>query len=245
VDEQQHGPLPALVDVHGALRQVKLVFHRGLLGPLRTMSTQSHTIIMSAVNKHVERSQRTRASLVAAARALFAEHGYAEVPVEDVVRRAGVTRGALYHQFPGGKPELFAAVFTEVEEELTAGVAAAAAAVIADDPLAALHTAVDHTLEAALDPAAVRLTILDAPLVLGWEAWRAAGAQYGLGLVRAGLQAAMDAGALTRSPVDPLAQLLLAALEEAVLYVARAPDPKAARAEAGAALRRLLDGLAA
>jgi AcrR family transcriptional regulator len=200
---------------------------------------------MSRPNKHVERSTQTRARLVDAARELFAERGYAEVPVEEVVRRAGVTRGALYHQFPGGKVDLFAAVFDAVEEELMAGIAETLADAGAEDPVAGLRAGVDATLALALDPKVVRLTILDAPAVLGWEAWRAAGERYGLGLVRAGLAGAMEAGAITRAPLDPLAQLLLAAVEEAIVYVARAEYPEAARKEAQGALHRLLDGLRA
>ena len=199
---------------------------------------------MPSVNRHVQRSERTRTELVAAARALFAERGYAAVSTEAVVRAAGVTRGALYHQFPGGKEELFRAVLEQVETELMERLAATLGAG-ADDPLTGLHAGVTAALDAALDPAVVRVTLLDAPAVLGWQAWRELGDRYGLGLVRAGLAAAMDAGALTRAPVDPLAQLLLAALEEAMLYVARAEDPQRARTEAGAALARLVDGLRA
>ncbi len=198
---------------------------------------------MPRPNKHVAQSERTRARLVAAARDLFADRGYSEVPIEEIVQRAGVTRGALYHQFPGGKVDLFAAVFDAVEEELMAGIAQTLAEAGAEDPIAGLRAGIDATLALALDPKAVRQTILDAPAVLGWEAWRAAGERYGLGLLRAGLTAAMDAGALARTPLDPLAQLLLASVEEAVLYVARADDQDAAYAEARAALHRLLDGL--
>ena len=198
---------------------------------------------MSRPNKHVERSAQTRARLVDAARELFATRGYADVPVEEVVRRAGVTRGALYHQFPGGKVDLFAAVFDAVEEELMTRIAETLAEAGAEDPVAGLRAGIDATLALALDPKAVRLTILDAPAVLGWEAWRAAGERYGLGLLRAGLTAAMDAGALARTPLDPLAQLLLASVEEAVIYVARADDQESAHADARAALHRLLDGL--
>jgi AcrR family transcriptional regulator len=198
---------------------------------------------MSRPNKHVERSAQTRARLVDAARELFATRGYADVPVEEVVRRAGVTRGALYHQFPGGKVDLFAAVFDAVEEELMAGIAETLAEAGAEDPVAGLRAGIDATLALALDPKAVRLTILDAPAVLGWEAWRAAGERYGLGLLRAGLTAATETGALARTPVDPLAQLLLASVEEAVIYVARADDQEGAHEEARAALHRLLDGL--
>lgn len=200
---------------------------------------------MSRPNKHVERSERTRARLIDAARELFADRGYAGVPVEEVVRRAGVTRGALYHQFPGGKEDLFAAVFDDVEQGVMEGIAEALADSGAEDPIEGLRAGLDATLAIALDPKLVRLTILDAPAVLGWEAWRAAGERYGLGLVRAGLAAAMEAGAIAPGPVDPLAQLVLAAVEEAVVYVARAEDPEAARDEARTALNRLLDGLGA
>jgi AcrR family transcriptional regulator len=198
---------------------------------------------MSRPNKHVERSERTRAQLVAAARELFPDRGYANVPVEEIVRRAGVTRGALYHQFPGGKEDLFAAVFDAVETDVMAGIADTLAEAGAEDPVEGVRAGIDATLELALDPKLVQLTILDAPAVLGWEAWRAAGERYGLGLVRAGLTAAMDAGAMARAPVDPLAQLLLAAVEEAIIYVARAEDADAAREEARVALNRLIDGL--
>ena len=166
---------------------------------------------MSRPNKHVERSERTRARLVEAARELFSDRGYAEVSVEEVVRRAGVTAGALYHQFPGGKVDLFAAVFDAVEEELMAGIAETLADAGAEDPVAGLRAGVDATLALALDPKVVRLTILDAPAVLGWEAWRAAGERYGLGLVRAGLARRHGGEGDHRAPLDPLAQPLLAA----------------------------------
>lgn len=198
---------------------------------------------MPAVNRHTQRSERTRAALVATARELFAARGYSEVSTEEVVRAAGVTRGALYHQF-AGKQELFRAVLEQVEDELTQRVAATVIETGATDAFAALHAGVAATLDASLDPEVVRFTNL-APAVLGWEAWRELGERYGLGLVRASLEAAMDAGTLARAQIDPLAQILLAALEEAMLYVARAQDPKRARAEAGDALGRLVDGLRA
>jgi AcrR family transcriptional regulator len=200
---------------------------------------------MSRPNKHVERSERTRARLIEAARELFAGRGYANVAVEEIVRAAGVTRGALYHQFPGGKEGLFAAVFDAVETEVMEGVAETLGKAGAEDPIAGMRAGLDATLDLALDPELVQLTILDAPAVLGWQAWREAGERYGLGLVRAGLMAAMDTGAITRAPVDPLAQLLLAAVEEAVVYVARSEDQATARQEAQDALHRLLDGLTA
>src|SRR3954451_23312416 len=102
---------------------------------LRTASTRIHTDCME--NKHVERSRVTREKLLAHARTLFGERGYAAVGTEEIVRAAGVTRGALYHQFPG-KEALFEAVVEAVETETTERVAAQAAS--AGDALEALRT---------------------------------------------------------------------------------------------------------
>ena len=198
---------------------------------------------MDRVNRHVERSVRTRAELLSAARALFTERGYAAVSIEDVVRRAGVTRGALYHQFPDGKQELFRRVVEAVEDELMERVTATVLGGEARDALDGLRRGAEAALDASLDPDLARLTLIDAPAVLGWEAWRALGERYALGTVRAALAAAMEAGTVRAGPVDPLAQLVLAAVEEAALLVGRADDRRAARAAAGEAIARLVDGL--
>src|SRR5581483_8980172 len=84
-----------------------------------------------------ERSATTRAALVTAARALFAEHGYAGTPREQIVADAGVTRGALQHHF-GDKPALFQAVYEQVEQEIVEAVAKAAMRA-ADDPVEQLR----------------------------------------------------------------------------------------------------------
>ena len=87
--------------------------------------------------------------------------------------------------------------------------------------------------------------MLDAPAVLGWEAWREIGERYGLGLVQAVLEAAMDAGALARQPARPLAHVLIGALDEAAMYVARADDVASAREDMAGTMDRLLEGLRA
>ena len=190
-------------------------------------------------SKHDLRSQATRRQLVSSARALFGARGYAGVGTEEIVRAAGVTRGALYHQFRD-KADLFAAVAEEVEAEISARISAGAGA--ATDPVEALRAGTRLFLDACADPDVERIILLDAPAVLGWEAWRDLAGRYGLGLVRLGLQSAIDAGAIVPQPIAPLAHILIGALDEAALYVAGAEDQAAARQECAAIFDRILRG---
>jgi AcrR family transcriptional regulator len=192
--------------------------------------------------KHAERSEATRAALVAAARPLFAERGFAGVGTEEIVRAAGLTRGALYHQF-ADKRELFAAVFEQVEAELTMSTARAAVASGAADPLAVLRVGAIAWLDACSDPEVQRIILLDGPAVLGWDGWREIAQRYGLGLVENELREAIEAGVLEPQPTRALAHVLMGAIDEAALYIATADDQAAARAEAGAVLDRLLSVL--
>jgi AcrR family transcriptional regulator len=187
-----------------------------------------------------ERSEATRAALLRAARELFAERGYAGVGTEEIVRRSGVTRGALYHHFRG-KADLFRAVFERLEQELAERFAGEALA--RPDPWEALGAGAELFLDVCLEPEVQRIALLDAPSVLGWEEWREIEARYSLGLIRAGLEAAMEAGAIERRPLDALAHVILGAMMETGLFVARAADVPAARAEGGEVLRTLLESL--
>src|SRR4051794_18174505 len=123
-------------------------------------------------------SEATRAKLVKVARRLFAKKGYAAVGTEEIVQKAGVTRGALYHQFED-KQALFLAVFDQVEAEVAQGIADRAAA-SASDPIDVLRMGAKLWLDASLDPEVRRIVLLDAPAVLGFEKWREVVSRYGL-----------------------------------------------------------------
>jgi AcrR family transcriptional regulator len=191
-----------------------------------------------ARTKHDLRSEATRRQLITAARRLFGARGYAAVGTEEIVRTAGVTRGALYHQFRD-KADLFAAVAEEVEAEIAEQIATGAAGA-ASDPVGALRTGARLFLQVCAEPEVERIILLDAPSVLGWEAWRDLAGRYGLGLIQLALQSAMDAGAIARQPVIPLAHVLVGALDECALYVARAADPAAARDECAVIIDQIL-----
>jgi AcrR family transcriptional regulator len=187
-----------------------------------------------------ERSRSTRAALLASARALFTERGFVGTNRDDIAAGAGVTRGALYHHF-ATKEALFRAVVEELEEELVGRVIMGAEGVT--DPGEQLRAGCLAFLDACADPAVRRIVLLDAPAVLGWQAWREIDARYGLGLVRSGLESAMAAGRMPRAPVEPLAHTLLGALNEAAVVVANADEPASARAEMAEVLDLILSRL--
>jgi len=186
-------------------------------------------------------SEATVTALIRAARELFSERGYAGVGTEEIVQRAGVTRGALYHHFRGGKEELFRAVLVQITAETAQSVASAAQS--ESDPWEALGVGADAFLDACANPDVRRIVLVDGPSVLGWDVWRAIDQEYGIRLIEAALQRAMDAGGMVDQPTDALAQVLLGAVHEAAMIVASADDPVAAREEMGKTVRRLLDGL--
>jgi AcrR family transcriptional regulator len=188
-----------------------------------------------------ERSEATRAALIAAARSLFARRGYAAVSTAEIVDRARVTRGALYHHFKD-KRALFEAVHESLEAELVARIADG----LAGDarPTTSFDLLVAGTnlfLEACEGPAFARIALQEAPSILGWERWREIDAQYSMGLITGVLAQGMHAGELRVQPVEPLAHLLLGALGEAGLLIAGGVP----REEVRAPLIALLEGLLA
>jgi AcrR family transcriptional regulator len=190
----------------------------------------------------VERSETTRNALIAAARRLFTERGYEGVSAEEIVRTAGVTRGALYHHF-GGKPKLLEAVYEQIEAESTQRAAKVVLGSAMTSPLAAMRAGIEVFLDDCADPEMQRIVLHDAPAVLGWERWREIAAANGLGLIEASLVAAIDAGEIRPLPVRAMAHLLLGALDEAAMLLARSEDPEA-RSEVTAVLLTLLESFA-
>ena len=194
----------------------------------------------AAPGKRAAQGRATRGQLIEVATQLFTEHGYEGTSIEAVLSAAGVSRGALYHHF-AGKEALFEAVLTAVSERVMVELTA----VIQDctDPVDALRTAALAWIGLAADPVVQRVVLVDAPSVLGWDRWRAMDDGRTLGTLRAMLQAASDSGRLPQELVAPFSHMLLAALDELVLVVARATDPAAAVAEGRMAVEAFLERL--
>ena len=190
-----------------------------------------------------ERSAATRDALVTAGRALFGARGYADVGTEEVVRAAGVSRGALYHHF-ADKAELFAAVLESVEETTNARVVAAVMAAGPDDSITAMQRGTAAFLDVCAEPEMARIMLIDAPAVLGAQGWSDASTESDIGLVVQLITHGIELGRIRPQPAVPLARILLGALREAALFLASAPDPAAARDQVGAVLNRIIESAA-
>ncbi|MET7422987.1 TetR/AcrR family transcriptional regulator [Dactylosporangium sp. NPDC005555] len=190
-----------------------------------------------------QRSEATRAALIQAARPLFAESGFAGVGTEAIVRAAGVTRGAMYHQF-ADKTDLFAAVFELVETDMTRRIDDTVGASGLTDPIALMRLGAGVWLDACAEPEVQRIVLIEAPSVLGWARWREISLRHGMGLVQSLVGFAISVGRIAEQPPEPLSHVLIGALDEAALYLAQAEDPVRARQEIGAVLDRLIDSLA-
>lgn len=190
-----------------------------------------------------ERTAATRAQLIGAARKLFADKGFSEVSTQAIVAAAGVTRGALYHQFTD-KAELFAAVYEDIERELVADIAQQIVEAQPADPLEAMRAGARLFLDGCSAPDVAQIVLIDAPAVLGWQRWREVGMQYGLGVIEGMLTHAIAEGAIPDQPVRPTAHVLLGALDEAALFVSRADDREQARKDMDAVCDRMLRGIA-
>lgn len=196
---------------------------------------------MSVKRLRERQAEATRELLVGIARERFVEQGYAATAIDDIVRRAGIAKGALYHHF-SGKDALFKAVYDVVLDETAEAVMAAALA--EHDPWAAVRAGLSAFLDACLQPAFRRVVIIDSVAVLAASAWEGGMEGVELPMLRAVLTPLVDS-ALPGVALDPLAHAALGGLYGSALYIARAADPQAARAEADAVLDVVLRGVRA
>jgi AcrR family transcriptional regulator len=189
-----------------------------------------------------DRSATTRAALVRAGRKLFAEHGFAGVGTDAIVREADVSRGALYHHF-ADKTGLFVAVLDELEGEAARQVGDAAATAPEGDFGETMTRALLAWLDACEEPELQRVLLVDGPSVLGWVRWREICQQHILGMVEGVLAQGMADGTVRELPVKALAHALLAVADEAALLVSAAEDASAARRDVMAVVGPILEAL--
>jgi AcrR family transcriptional regulator len=181
-----------------------------------------------------------------AAHELFIERDYEAVSTDEIVKRSGVSRGALYHHFPT-KLDLFRAVWEASERRVIERIAAQAPSSSAPSPstpFEALVFLVRGYLRAAVDDEELRrIGLGQSRAVLGWEGWREGATRLGIGLALAAVTAAIEAGELPPNDPETMAIVLLGATSEAAMLVVVADDPAAARERSEAVVVDLLEGL--
>jgi AcrR family transcriptional regulator len=185
-------------------------------------------------------AEGTRQLLIATARELFIEHGFAATSIEEIIQQAGVAKGALYHHF-SGKNDLFRAVYDAVQADTVAGVVAAALG--ERDPWAAVRAGLSAFLDACLDPAFRRVVVLDSVGVLQHDVWDGGIEHNELPMLRTVLTPLVDAQLLPGVDVEPLVHVTLGGLYGAALFIARSHRPRAARREVENVLDALVAGL--
>ncbi|WP_433578452.1 TetR/AcrR family transcriptional regulator [Nocardia brasiliensis] len=189
-----------------------------------------------------ERSAATRAAVIRAARDLFGRFGYGAVSTVAVAEAAGVSRGALYHQF-SEKRDLFEAVFEDLERSLVEVIGTAVAEARSDDPIAGLIVGCLAWLDASTAPEVRRIALLDGPAVLGWHLWREIELRHTIGRVENALAGAIAAGRIRRQPVRPLALIIVGALDEAAQILAHSAESTEDTAAVRAVIEQLITGL--
>lgn len=208
-------------------------------GDAAARSTAASDLAGEVRNRKTEQSDRTRATLIGVARELFAQAGYAGTSTEEVVHRAGVTRGALYHHFRD-KRELFEAVFVDIQAETREHIRAASNT--KTDRWERFRAGFDEYLNRSMDPATQRITLIDAPAVLGWDRWREL--DYTLDMLQAAISDMQTRGVVSPAlPADEVAHLLRGVANEASHMIVSASDAPAERRRVGEALAAILEGL--
>ncbi|WP_280481845.1 TetR/AcrR family transcriptional regulator [Nocardia cyriacigeorgica] len=195
--------------------------------------------MQSLRDKHVE---NTRQTLLEAGARLFAERAYADLSAEELVRAAGLTRGALYHHFDG-KKGLFEAVVDDLEQQAAQRIRAAIDS--AADPVERVERAMGAFLDVCVEPVYRHIVLLQGPIALGWRRWREVDQRHLGGLVVEGARNLLESGRIQPHPPELIASAFYGALTEMSLTIAESDDPSDGRARAAELARALLNGLIA
>lgn len=178
----------------------------------------------SEIRPNKDRTEATRSALLTAARDLFAQKGYADTSTPEIVRAAGVTRGALYHHYED-KVALFRAVVVE-EYRAVADEINKLANAAPGSALDALKQGSRSYLDAMADTGRVRIMLRDGPAVLGQKELDQIDRDTSADTLRSGLAAAIEAGEISKLPLDALTVQLSALFDRAALAVSEGQDPK-------------------
>jgi AcrR family transcriptional regulator len=187
-----------------------------------------------------QRSENTYSQLITIARKLFGTRGYSDTSLEEIVRHAGLTRGALYHHFKG-KKGLFIVVFEDALAEVANRLIKVESS--GGTTWERFMACTYEFFKACLDSDLQRIILIDAPAVLGWEVWRKVDQATTLDILRLYLKELLDDGIIQPMPLEPLTRFISGAVNEAVLWIARSKDPENVFDEAWSTMEIFLNSL--
>jgi AcrR family transcriptional regulator len=187
-----------------------------------------------------QQREATIARLIDVAYEVFTRDGYAHASTEEIVRLAGVTRGALYHHFVS-KEGLFKAVLAFVQQQVGLHIAT----VVAEEHeiWEQLIKGCVAFLEISADPHVRQIMLIDAPAVVGWSLWREMDAENSMKSLHEALTELALQGQLPPLPINALTHLLSGAMNESALWIAQSDDSATALVEATQALTYILHSL--
>lgn len=187
-----------------------------------------------------ERRAATRKAIVDAAEFLFGTRGFDVTKIDDIVARAGVAKGGIYHHFKN-KHEVFGAVFEKVAGDITAAMHRSADP---DQPATEmLMNSLQTFFELCAEPRVRRIFLQEGPVVLGYESWHRLDSHYFGGLVASALGTAIDAGVIRPQPLEPLSRFMLGGIQAAAIDCAAQPDFDAAAKDYLSVFKEILAGL--
>ncbi len=192
--------------------------------------------------RRVENTESTRQALVDSAVVLFTKKGYAGTSLDEIAKRARVTKGALYHHF-NGKQTLFEAAFEEVETQVVRRLSAELFG--SGNIWETVRAGLGEFLKVCLEPSYQRIVVHEAPAVMGWERWREAEERFTFGVIREALRALVEAGEFVPLPVEALAHVVFGALSAGATTIAGSAQQKKTSAEVGEVVDAVMQGLRA
>lgn len=183
--------------------------------------------------------EATRAALLAAARKHFARAGYTRAQIGQIAADARVTTGAVYHHFSNKK-----ALFQAVAEELEAEILKRGLAEEDPDPWLRFQAGFDRLIDYCSAGEVQRILFVEAPQVMGPEAWRKIELRYAYGALHETLPKLIEAGIIKPYPLELVARTLLALLRETSAEVARSKGDRQVRVQVGELAKGVMNALA-
>lgn len=187
-----------------------------------------------------ERRLATRTAIIETAQGLFGSAGFDVTTMDDIAKKAGVAKGAVYHHYKN-KREVFEAVFEAVSADLVATMLSKVDG--DDDAVGMLVQSAQLFFDLCAEPQVSRILLQEGPAVLGHADWHRLDARHFGGLVTAALGSAMEAGAIREQPLAPLSRVILSAIQAAAIDCASQDDFDSAAKDYLIVFRGLLEGL--